>query len=262
MKYVKELLLKDGRKMLVLKEDEGISLELENTGTHEEESTEFLKTVIKPGMICYDIGANIGYYAFLELGLVGLDGFVYAFEPVPSSISCMKANIIMYNYTNIMPYEIALGFENKLVPMKLAKFSNSATMVDFSKASAWYNAWFIDWYTKDIIVEQWRLDDFRKLKNLPVPNLLRMDVEGYEVDVISGALLTLREMDIGSLLFIELHPPVFVNKEETVNDIVRCLERFGFTPIWADGQTNFNGDFVKWACEEERHCPHVFFIKE
>jgi len=255
---MKEVVLKDGRKMLVLEDDEGISLELQTNGGHEEACSDFLKELLCVDDIVFDIGANIGYFVFLEADIVE---HVYAFEPVPRNIECLIANINEYKYENVTPFEVALGNENKIMPMRLAVFSNSGTLIDDKITSNWYKSWFSGWQTKTIKVEQVTLDFFVDLNELPTPDIIRMDVEGYEVEVIAGAQRTLSEMRKGGSLFIELHPPVFAKKLEVMNGLIDNLLSYGFKPVWSDGITEFDDDFAAWACDD-RHCPHTFFVKE
>lgn len=262
---MKKIILDSGTEMMVLQDDKGISKELEGTGTHEKLCTEFLSSIIKPGMIVYDIGANLGYYVLLETSLVE-DGFVYAFEPVPQNFQCLQANIELTQKKNCAALEVAFGNENSLEDMKLAVFSNSASLMKDDNSSEGYKEWFSGWYKESITVEQWRLDDFRKLYNIPVPDMIRMDVEGYEVEILSGAVDTLKEMSSGSILFVEFHPTVFKDKELTMDNLMLFLESLGFSSIWADGYEDFNGDFASWACnfrdEDGRTCPHTFLVKK
>lgn len=255
---VKEVTLTSGKNMLVIADDIGISQELDNKGSHEILSTSFIKTLFNPDMVIFDIGANIGYYALIEADYVHK---VYAFEPVPNNVLCLKENIKKYQINNIDVFEIAFGNENKLTTMRTAEFSNSGTIMSTDDTSNWYENWFRSWYTNDIIVEQWTLDDYRKMLSLPIPNMIRMDVEGYEKAILEGAEETLKEMPINSYLFIEFHPPVFKDKENTMQVMIGMLKKIGFSVIWADGITEFKEGFVSWACNPENHCPHTFLIK-
>jgi FkbM family methyltransferase len=254
------------REMLVLNDDEGISEELLLKGYHEPRCTSFMKRIVGYGTNILEIGANIGYYALIESELAGKEGMVYAIEPVPRNISCLLANIKEYDINNIKTYQVAIGFENTLKSMRLAKFSNSGTLMenDDKKVSQGYKDWFNGWYTEDIVVEQWNLDDFRDTNQIPIPELIRMDVEGYEIEVISGAQKTLHEMLIGSHLFIELHPVVFNDKLDAMYGLLENLYSHGFRPRWCEGEEEFPSQlktFTKYICREEAHCPHVFFEK-
>jgi FkbM family methyltransferase len=257
-KLMKKVTLYDGREMLVLKDDVGISTELEEAGHHERSSTEFIKTILTPGMKVIEIGANIGYYTFLEVKLVGPEGFVYAIEPVPENYACLVANIEMYEYTNIRPFQVAMGASNSLVKMRTAKRSNTGTMLNKEVTSDWYEDLFATTYKEDITVEQMRLDDFRELFHIPVPDLIRMDVEGYEGEIFLGAQKTIAAMKKGSYLFLELHPPVFAPNDRTMSKLVKNLYSHGFKTKWP---IEFDNEGLIKYLYKKQVC-HFFFIKE
>jgi tRNA G37 N-methylase Trm5 len=78
-------------------------------GTYERHEISFLKKYVKPGWICLDIGANIGFYT-LNLGkLVGAEGKVYAIEPSPSNYKKLEENITINNLDNCITSNIALS---------------------------------------------------------------------------------------------------------------------------------------------------------
>lgn len=252
------------REMLVLRDDEGISEELLLKGFHEPRCTTFMRDIVlKPGMSVIEIGANIGYYALIEAEVVDK---VYAIEPVPANIECLKANIKKYNITNLFPFQFAIGAENGTKTMRIARFSNSGTLIrdDDEEVSIHYKNWFNGWYAGDIIVEQLTLDHFCELNVTEAPDLIRMDVEGYEVEVIYGAQRILASMPVGSHLFIELHPVVFEDRVAIMYGLLENLYSHGFRPVWCEGESEFPKElqeFTDYACREEAHCPHVFFEK-
>ena len=71
----------------------------------------YLKQLIKPGYVCLDIGANVGYYATFLSDLVGLNGKVLAVEPVPLFARILKKNLGKYRQQNTQIYPYALGSE-------------------------------------------------------------------------------------------------------------------------------------------------------
>src|SRR3989304_2756674 len=53
----------------------------------------FLKKIIKPGFVCIDIGANVGYYSHFLSKLAGKNGELYAVEPIPIFGKIWKKNV-------------------------------------------------------------------------------------------------------------------------------------------------------------------------
>src|SRR3989344_7185979 len=173
----------NGFKMcLDLRNDEGISRDLFLFKKREHLSVDFLRdqNFIKKGGTALDIGGNIGYYALLESSLVGPEGKVYAVEPVSSNLNILKKNIELNGVKNINVFKIAMGKEKKNVEIYVSNQSNRSSFIVRSGTI----------YTKKEKVEMTTVDDFvseHKIK----PDFIRMDVEGYEKEIIQGMRKTL-----------------------------------------------------------------------
>ena len=76
--------------LLVDAQDRGISREFALYHVHEPIATEFMKGLLREGMVGIDIGANIGYYVLLEKRLVGSEGKVVAVEPAPRNLELLR----------------------------------------------------------------------------------------------------------------------------------------------------------------------------
>ena len=73
--------------------DTGVAPHLIMNGVYEEFETQVFRSMVKPGMVVLDVGANIGYYTLIAADLVGEQGRVYAFEPHPSNYDLRVRNI-------------------------------------------------------------------------------------------------------------------------------------------------------------------------
>ncbi len=74
-------------------EDGGISAALYTNGEREKAFMGILKDTVRPGMVCVDLGGNIGYTTLPMLKNVGEEGLVYAIEPDPQNIDMLRLNI-------------------------------------------------------------------------------------------------------------------------------------------------------------------------
>jgi len=193
--------------------DKGISKDLALDGVREPESTKEIKKLVKSGDVVVEAGANIGYYALMESQLVGKKGKVYAIEPSPDNVVCLKNNIRLNNNSNIEIYPLAVGDKKGNVKMNISSHSNLNSLI------AQKNKKII----KTIDVNVTTLDVF--LKNKKYPNFIRMDVEGYEYNIIKGMGKILKAKK-PLKLFIELHPHIM--KPEQTKYILKTLMKYGF----------------------------------
>ena len=143
--------------------------------------TDFLKYsgILRKGDVVLDIGANIGYYALLESMLVGETGLVYAVEPVISNFKQLEKNIQLNNAGNIRSFQFAFGAEKAETEIYISDKCNWCTL----------NKEAIRDCVGSQKVSVVPVDSF--LEDKATPKLIRMDVEGYEYEVLQGMTNTL-----------------------------------------------------------------------
>ena len=84
-----------------LRFDVGRGTKLFISGQYERPVQEMIESLVKPSDVCYDIGANLGFFSILLGRLVGNTGMVYAFEPVPENAVMIEKNAQLNNLNNI-----------------------------------------------------------------------------------------------------------------------------------------------------------------
>jgi len=128
-------------------------------------------------MVTYDIGAHAGFYTLLFSHLVGRDGRVCAFEPLPRNQMFLREHIELNKLDCVENFEVALSNqsgEHRFQPGNIStngKLSSSGSMT----------------------VQTERLDTLVADETLPPPNFMKIDVEGAERQVLEGAEETLRD---------------------------------------------------------------------
>lgn len=204
----------NGSKMLLCVRDKGISKDLFLYRKREPLSTDYLinSGVIKEGDIVLDIGANIGYYALLESRLVGNSGKVYAIEPVSRNLEILKKNIKLNDCRNIQVFHLAIGDKNTK-----SKIYVSGTDFNLCSMSRNPDMNIIGEETVDVIT----VDSF--LEGRDAPQLIRMDVEGYECNILKGMKNTVKKP---IKMLIEIHGHL-MTKEES-NAMFNMLRKNGF----------------------------------
>jgi FkbM family methyltransferase len=103
-----EVTTADGSRMLV-RTDDLVGCVLAISGVWEPNITAAFKRAIRPGDVCLDIGAHIGYYTLLGANVVGSRGHVYAFEPSPDAYRRLRANVDLNRLQNVTAFELAVG---------------------------------------------------------------------------------------------------------------------------------------------------------
>jgi FkbM family methyltransferase len=163
-------------------------------GTYEPDVCESIRRFTRPGMTILDIGANIGAHTFLLGRLTGPDGLVVAFEPTDFAFAKLQCNMSKNDFRNIESVKLALS-DRRL----------SAQEVEF-RAS-----WRTDGSRADgvSLVEFERLDSWLESRGLGRIDLVKIDVDGHEFDVITGAGAMLRRDR--PLLIMEAVGPHFDN---------------------------------------------------
>lgn len=150
-----------------------------------EKEIEFCRQLLQPGMVVIDVGANIGVYTFLAAHCVGTTGRVYAIEPTPECIACLKSTVVDNKIENcVIPIEAAVGNQLASVFLILQPASVFNRIVtDTAKTE------------KRCVkaVAQITLDYLWESENKPRVDLIKIDVEGAELQVLQGAEQLLRQ---------------------------------------------------------------------
>jgi FkbM family methyltransferase len=184
----------DYRMVLDLR-DRGISRTLLLFGQREMEHKVMLERVLKPGMTVLDIGANIGYYALMELREIGPSGLLIAVEPSPSNVELLKRNLSLNGHSGVEVHNAAISDASGTRSFFLSEMSNLNTFHDTGTGSLHLSGETIEVQTATVpeIMAGRRVD------------LIRMDVEGHEVEVINGLLPSVERGEIAPMVIFETH---------------------------------------------------------
>ncbi len=142
---------------------------------------QFVRSLLKPQDIVIDIGANVGHIGLLLSDIVNPKNIV-AFEPTPVTYTRLKQNWLLNCFPTENLFNIAVGESAKIV--KFPNLSHPGTM----------NAQVAGDSVKSEIceIELRTLDSFENIWLDGEIGLLKIDVEGFELDVFRGAVQTLK----------------------------------------------------------------------
>lgn len=215
-KYLKQV---QGSLMNLDIRDIGISKELILTGIHEKNSTAHFKKTIKEGMHIGEFGANIGYYALIASNIVGENGLIYAFEPSFENYKQLKNNITLNNKQNIFKLiNKGIGAKNQTMQFYV---SSKGNMSSFIKREEYGDIKNIDTLNIDVI----KADDFFVNNQL---DFVRMDVEGFELEIIEGMHDILSRENKPKGLFIEVHSELLHKRNTSASNFINKLCNYGY----------------------------------
>lgn len=166
-------------------------------GWYEPENQHHWMTHCRPGMVVYDIGANVGFYTLMASVLTGPTGRVFAFEPLPRNLNFLHEHVRANRLRNVTVFEDAVADQAGEAMLEEAA---SAAMSKLSDRGC-------------IKVNLVALDELLAAGKIPVPNLMKIDVEGAEVAVFKGAQRLMRE-----------HRPVLFLSTHGEDVHARCLD--------------------------------------
>jgi len=248
--------------------DPGISKELLLTGVHEKRTTDLIKSELEEGMVVIDIGSNLGYYCLIEAQIVGNQGKVYALEPVPRNFEILSKNIIINGYKNIKSHCLAVSDKSGIADLFLTGASNWGSMIDLnSKNTSNYMKSKMTQLNQGVIkVKAVSIDDFLEKETVHNVNLIRMDIEGHEINAIKGMEKTLKKSPSPLKLLIEVHNKLFDNPEESLTSTFEKLLLFGFKPKVLIAKKDIfhnikNEEFIKILCSYKTICCHLLMEK-
>jgi len=163
--------------------------------TYEINETPYFKSLLKPSSVVSDIGANVGYYSLVAAPLVGSTGRVYAFEPASRQFASLKKNALRNGFTQILPNKLALADKpGEAVLYQEDEFNTGSASLHHTGPNN----------TKGEMVTLTTLDDFVEPLKLDRLDVIKVDVEGYELAVLNGGRKTLEEF----------HPTLLVEVKE------------------------------------------------
>ena len=188
-------------------------------GRYEPATTQLFHETLIPGMVVIDIGAHVGYYTLLAAKLVGPAGKVYAFEPEPGNHATLQKNIELNNYPNIVATQIAVSDSRGRASIYLSSLDNGR------------HSMFQHGLPKrgSVQVETTTLDWFLETQDLPRVDLIKIDVEGAEVDVLDGMHQLLARSPHLKLI-IEFNPTLLQSAGVAPIDFLDKLRSLGFQP--------------------------------
>jgi len=242
-------------------QDQGISKELLEHGYREKLSVEVMKKILRPDMDVFDLGANIGFYVIIEAQIVNS---VLAVEPVKYNYDLLVKNIKLNKHENVTTNRCAIGDYTGQGKIYTSNRCNWATIVDKNNRTPNYAERWDKFSKGHEIIQMYTLDDFVNKFSIKKIDLIRMDVEGAEVDIIGGGIKTISAMPKDSYLIIEIHSSCIKDKA-SIEVMLDRIDAAGFKLYSVVTKyKEINVSEIKNTREFLTYkvgCPQVFFKK-
>src|SRR2546423_4600895 len=193
-----------------------LGLHLMSEGLHEPQMCKLFKSVLRPDDCVIDVGGNEGYFSVLAAALVR-SGRVHCIEPQSRLQPILRENIRVNQAHAIVVHQLALSNTAQDVELYLRPSTNTG-------ASSLYHHWKLG--SEHERVRAVTLDDFFQANGLERVRLLKVDCEGAEHQVITGARAVLARQAI-DYIALEYHPSIC--GVEACRRVHEMLTAAGFT---------------------------------
>jgi FkbM family methyltransferase len=191
-------------------------------GIYEYDKQRALSRLVRPSENVCDIGANAGFYALALSRLVGENGKVFAFEPLPANLRKLRRHLDLNANDNVVVSPCAL--------------SDTTGSIAFAQGANDFTGRICDKSSGDLQVAAITLDEFVAQNAIVDPTFLKIDVEGAEARVLKGA----REL-IG-----RTHPTMLIaiHGVGPARDCFSILDRADYTITTLRGRKIDNADVM------------------
>lgn len=174
-------------------------------GVTEFDDVFFILHTLRKDDVFFDVGANTGSLSILGK-IVGCE--THSFEPNPKTLRWLKTTMAINNFDDINIHEIGLGEVNSSIPYSDSGDGENHFYKDDSQSNN----------NDSILLPVKRLDDL----DLPAPTLVKIDVEGFEWEVINGAAEVLAK-DSTKVVLLEA-----LSEEQNDPRIYEFMTKLGF----------------------------------
>lgn len=173
---------------------------------------------INPQVI-FDVGTNVGTWTQLAKALYP-QAQIHAFEPLPRHIAGFRQRTA--GLSDVRLHEIGLGRESGRTVMKVTDFSDASSLLALTEAGR--KQWHLE-QVEEIPIQIERLDECVAAHQLPQPDLLKLDVQGFELEVLRGAEQTLART---KAVLLEASFQNFYEGQCRFDELVAWLAQCGF----------------------------------
>jgi len=208
--------------MILDRQDAGLSRSLLLFRARELDHKVMLEKIVSPGMTIFDIGGNIGYYPLMQLGLLNGTGKLIVIEPSPGNVDLLRQNLQLNGYSDVPIIAAAVSDTAGERDFHLSSQSNLGTFHPIGSGSETLTGETVEVTTTTVP----RLAD-----EYGSPDLIRMDVEGHEVEVIDGLLGDVKSGRYAPMIIFETHLTRYGAEHDMASTLTRLFDLGYYVPL-------------------------------
>jgi FkbM family methyltransferase len=184
---------------------------------------ELMPVLVGDNLVIYDIGAAEGFVSSCLAKLPNVSD-VHAFEPLPDFFERLKTNTQAYD--KVACHNLALSNEEGTFPMFVNTWETTSSLLPAAELLK-EQIPDID-LKRSVDIQAIRLDNYVAEKKLPKPDVIKMDVQGFEKKVIEGGVNTVRS---SKYCFIEMSFQQLYDEAPLFDEIYQLMRDLGFSIV-------------------------------
>ncbi len=194
----------------------------------------YLRALVRPNCVCFDVGANVGYYVLQLAYWTHPCGRVLGFEPNPRPRAVLERQIAVNGLSGrveIVPMAVAdgSGHTTLYLPREDQQGLDGVSRMgapDRSVADAF----------RTITAPMTSLDDFCDAHPELMPDCILIDIEGFEIAALKGARRLITGQRGKLALIVEMHPDLWDSAATPRSDVDALLAELRLRPMPLTGQ--------------------------
>ncbi len=169
----------------------------------------------------FDIGANIGLYTNFFRKLVGKNGFVHSFEPIPKTFKELKSNTKQYSSINNYRLNMTGLYDKETTSIAFIPDEISGHASVGNHSETWKSN-----SVQEVPIALSTLDQYFEKNNLSIVHFIKIDIEGAEINALEGAKNILKRNK--PILCIEVNSELLKCFQKTPLELIEFLKSMGY----------------------------------
>lgn len=209
-----------------------------------------IQKTLRPGDCFFDIGANVGYMSLVASQFVGDQGQVHCFEPLPNLARILRQTMSANGLTNVHVVEAAVSATSGTSTMAAMRDSAYSHLIAGARdVDASHGGW------SEVQIRTVTLDDYVARRPGNMPRLIKMDIEGSEVEAFDGGGALFSDRN-GPDVICEVGATHLARFNHTPSDLFERFEAAGYSALDPDSHEPLT------VTDLSEHRYNVFFKKK